>query len=74
MRIGQLVAVKHRDAEDCWTVTEAVLVDRTVSETGLEEWHALIAGHVVHVDPWQIGPVEIAEVYRLRNEKKRSDS
>jgi hypothetical protein len=72
MQIGQLVAIKHRDAEDCWTVSKAVLVDRTVTANGREEWHALVDGQVIPVDPWQIGPIEIVEVYRLRNEKKRS--
>tara|TARA_Y100000034_G_scaffold48583_1_gene60000 strand:+ start:174 stop:398 length:225 start_codon:yes stop_codon:yes gene_type:complete len=74
MQVGQLVAIKYRDRNDDWRVSKAVLVDRTVNDHGQEEWHALVNGAVVHVDPWQIGPVEIAETYRLRNEKKRIDN
>lgn len=69
MYIGQLVAIKLKSPFGKWEIEKAILVDRTVNEEAREEWHALINGHVVKVAPWQIGPVEIVQRYRERNER-----
>ena len=69
MWVGKLVAIKYKDEGGKSHVSEAVLVNRTISDSGLERWHALVDGHVVQVEPWQIGPVEVAVAYRRRKLK-----
>ena len=70
MKIGELVAVKYKPTKfEYQVVSEAVLIDRTVTEAGLERWHALIDGKVIILEPWQIGPVKLAQVYREKKLK-----
>ena len=61
-----MVAIKYKTTNSTYAVSEAVLVDRTITPEGLERWHALVDGKVVEVEPWQIGPVGVAMAYRRR--------